>query len=245
MSVNRFARMFIFIGVLALPFIASWSHAEEFPYPKVDYSADVVMQMRQGPGATPITMKMKIYYSNGKQRNEMHQGGHRTVVITDFKTDNSILLMEEQQSYMEVSSSNQRQETPEQLMRQGKMKLTKVGSETVNGVKTIKYKIESRDENGGSFRGHYWLTTDNVPVRIDGEIDDAGEQSHMTMDYKNIKIGKQDPALFTIPAGYKKLGSPMMPGMGMPEGMTRGNADQMEKQLEEMMKQMQKKSEGQ
>ena len=239
----------LFFGVLLLPFVASPTVAGEFPYAKVDYSADLVMESRTGPNAAPEAMTMKVYFSKGKQRSEILQGGLRTVVIMDLKDESSVVLMEKQKTYMMVPSE---QNSPTHMMHQEDLKMTKIGTETVNGVKAIKYKVENRDEDGGHFSGHYWLTADNVPVRMEGEDVNMGERSQIKVDYKNIKIGKQDPSLFTIPPGYTAMSMPTMPPMPMAPGQlmppgeampdfSKEAADKMKKELEEMMKQMQKR----
>ena len=71
------------------------------------------------------------------------------------------------------------------------------------------------------------------------------------IDYTNLKVGKQDPALFEIPAGYQEMKMPTFPGMDLKPGaggssggpageVSEEQAAQMRKQLEDMMKQIQK-----
>jgi hypothetical protein len=72
-----------------------------------------------------------------------------------------------------------------------------------------------------------------------------GTPRQVSIDYKNLVVGKQDPDLFEIPPGYQKFAVPSMgslpPGGGAPPG---GQVDpeemrrQLQEQLQQMMRQM-------
>jgi len=89
--------------------------------------------------------------------------------------------------------------------REGNVKMTKVGTESVNGESTTKYKIESDDKQGGRFEGFMWMTKDNIVVKYEGSAVSQGRESSATMELSDLKRGKQDRKLFEIPPGYNVM----------------------------------------
>jgi hypothetical protein len=229
-------------GMLGVFLLFSGAIGEEFPIPKVDYSADMEMKAKEGPGGKPVRVIGKVYASRDKERREMTVEGQESVMITRRDKMTVWVLIKDEKMYIE-SSLDEMDNDPERMMKEGKVKLTPVGSEKINGVSAKKYRVESKDEKGHHFDGHLWVTDKNIPVRIAGASEQTGPDEQFQIDYTNIVVKKQDPGLFEVPSGYKKMAMPQMPAMGrMPEGgMTK---EQMQEQMEEMMKQMQKQGMG-
>lgn len=247
-----------FLGAAAAMFLTLLSafpaRTAEFPYPKVGYSADVRMDMGKDPNGRPMILTGKVYFSGEKERRETVGFGHKTIIIWRRDKGLSWHLIPEQRMYMERRGSVDDQD-PEGMMREGDVKVTKLGSETVNGMGATKYRIETTHEDGSRSVGHYWVTQDDVPVRMEG----TSKNQHFRIDYTNIKTGNQDPRLFEVPAGYQRMAMPQIPGSpptGMrgrgampqgqnpPPGMTQEQIEQMRKQMEEMMKNLPKQQGG-
>ncbi|MFQ5847552.1 MAG: hypothetical protein ACE5IQ_07770 [Candidatus Methylomirabilales bacterium] len=224
--------------------------AAEFPAPKVGYSADLRMEMRESARATPMIVTGKIYASRkGNERRETVAEGQETITI--WRQDKGVawMLLPKQRLYMEARGGDT-EENPERMIQEGRVKFTKVGSDTVNGIRTTKYRMEATHKHGARFVGHRWVTSKNVPVRMEGTMQGRSFRT----DYRNIKIGRQNPRLFELPAGYQRIAMPQMPGApptGMrgrgeqpqgppPGGMTKGQAEQLRKQIEELQKMMPK-----
>jgi hypothetical protein len=69
------------------------------------------------------------------------------------------------------------------------------------------------------------MTKDNIMMKLDVIAVDKGKKDRMKMELDNLKIGKQDPALFEVPSGYSKMDM-SMGGMGkMMMGGGDGDAD--------------------
>src|SRR6516162_6992590 len=80
-----------------------------------------------------------------------------------------------------------------------------IGQEAVNGIATTKYTIEE-DIPGGHIAGSLWLSRDGIPMRCDGSFEpDKGRRSTIYWELRDVKLGKQDQALFEVPQGYAKL----------------------------------------
>lgn len=90
-----------------------------------------------------------------------------------------------------------------------------VGQETINGLKTTKSKIVAVKKDGsGKFGGFFWTTKEGITVKMDMLSKEGDRKMRMTSELTNLKIEKQDPALFEIPAGYTKNDMGAMMGMG-------------------------------
>lgn len=90
-----------------------------------------------------------------------------------------------------------------------------VGQETINGIKATKSKIVAVKKDGsGKFGGFFWTTKEGITVKMDMLSKDGDKKMRMTSELTNLKIEKQNPALFEIPAGYTKNDMGAMMGMG-------------------------------
>ncbi|MFO0730670.1 MAG: hypothetical protein U0231_18710 [Nitrospiraceae bacterium] len=101
---------------------------------------------------------------------------------------------------------------------------TEVGQEVINGMKTTKTKVIAVKKDGSKFGGFFWTTKEGVVVKTDMLSKEGDRKVRIALELSNVKIEKQDPALFEIPPGLTKndMGA-MMGQSGMPN-------------LEEMMK---------
>jgi hypothetical protein len=80
-----------------------------------------------------------------------------------------------------------------------------VGSESVNGIATTKYAVDKSIPDG-HLSGALWLSRDGIPMRCDGRFAARdGRISTVHWELRQVRIGRQDPALFEIPPGYTKL----------------------------------------
>jgi len=207
------------------------------PEPKVEYSADSTMETEGG-----MTMKSRIYHSPGKQRIEMGGAGGSVSII---RRDKKVMWQLMGNMYLEMSLDRPDAHDPQGM----DVQQTAVGDETVNGVKTTKYKTIATMKDGKKFGGFFWVTKDNITMKMDLLYKEGDKKMRMASELTNLKIGKQDPKLFEIPPGYTKndMGA-MMGGMGrgkgkggapnideMMKGMGKGG-EMDEKAMEEMMR---------
>lgn len=64
--------------------------------------------------------------------------------------------------------------------------------------------------------GFIWTSKEGITVKLDAISVDKSSKERFSIELKNLHVGKQDPALFEIPAGYTRMD---MGGMGnMPGG---------------------------
>jgi len=177
------------------------------PEPKVEYAADSSMETAQG------AMKGRVHHAAGKERREMNQGGERMVSIVRRDKNLMWMLMPEQKAYMEMPLGS----SPDQGdISEWTVEMTAVGPEEVDGLKTTKSKVVMKHPRGDKMGGFWWTTADGVAVKMDMLAVEGGSKARLKMELKNLQVGKQDPALFEIPAGYQPMGMPGMGAMMMP-----------------------------
>ena len=206
------------------------------PEPKVDYSADSTMEAEGG-----MTMKSRVYHSPGKQRIEMGgEGGNVSIIRKDKK----VIWQLMGNMYMEMTMNQSDSQNPSDM----DVQQTAVGDETINGIKTTKYKVIVTKKDGSKFGGFFWTTKDGITVKMDLLSKEGDKKMRILNELTNLKIGKQDPKLFEIPPGYTKndMGAMMGRGQGGGKGgppnmqeMMKGmgkDGEMDEKAMEEMMK---------
>ena len=171
----------------------------------VEYSADWSMDTADGAS------KAKIYHAPNKERREMDDGGEKMIMIMRRDKKLAWNLMPSERMYMEMKISDPKVSKNDPMNYD--VEQTTIGPETINGVKTTKSKIimTEKKPNGSKMGGFWWLTKDGVMMKLDVISVEKGKKDRMKMELANLKIGRQDSALFEIPSGYTKMD---MGGMG-------------------------------
>jgi len=196
------------------------------PEVKVDYSADSTMETEGG-----MTMKSRIYHTVDKDRMEM---GGSDGMVSIIRKDKKVVWQLMGNMYMEMpmDASNASGTEAFDIVEQ-----TEVGPETINGLTATKSKIVAVKKDGsGKFGGFFWTTKEGITVKMDMLSKEGDKKMRMTSELTNVKLEKQDPALFEIPAGYTKndMGA-MMGGMPNMEELKR-NARQQRQSRENQAK---------
>jgi hypothetical protein len=180
------------------------------------FSADMRVTSRKG------TTNAKFFFGGHKIRMEMNAAGHESIMITDMDKKIVDTIMPQQQMYMEMSTEGAAasHRTPDWHMYDPSnpcatmpgTSCQKVGMEPINGRLCDKWQFTGKP--GSSNRTEWIDQATGIPVKslsADGDV----------WEMLNIKMGPQDPGLFVIPPGYRKmdLGSMMqgMPGMRRPQ----------------------------
>lgn len=198
------------IGILFL--LSSFALAQ-MPQP---FSADMSTTSSNGN----VNMKGKFFMALPKMRVDMsdtgqHQGGPfggKMSMIMDGDSKMAYMLMPEAQMYMEFpadakSPMMQRMPNLKDLNSDpcaGRQDVTckKIGTETVNGRSCDKWEVTEKNGNKETF----WIDQKlHFPIK-------SQTANGMTTEFTNIKEGAQDPALFKVPAGYRKFDASAMGG---------------------------------
>ncbi len=195
------------IGLISLMvFETTQGVAATFTTPKVEYSADQYM----GDGEQMV--KSRVYQASGKIRMEFEEGGGQQAIITrpDLKVMWTLMIPEKM--YMEISMG--KEEKTRDVRQCSPVSTKDVGKEEVNGISATVSEVEATCPDGSGFSGKVWTTRDGIMVKMDAVSKGAGKKQgqRVVMEVKNLKIGKQEQALFELPPDFAKLAMPT----GMP-----------------------------
>jgi hypothetical protein len=143
-------------------------------------------------------------------------------MVTITRTDKQLIwtLMPEQM-YMETSLQGAQQppgsgdDTSDYTYER-----TEVGPDTIDGHRTTKFKVIATNPKGEKMGGFMWATPEGIQLKMDLIALVEGSKTRMKTGLSNLKIGRQDAALFEIPSGYTKMVMPSFGGRGGPAGAT-------------------------
>jgi len=169
--------------------------------PQVEYSGETRMETADG------VIEGVVYHAAGKERRETKMGGESMTMI--IRQDKQVLwtLMPAANAYMEMSLDKSRDKSD---FSQYHIDQTTVGEEEINGIKTTKSKVIMTNKDGSKLGGFWWTTKEGIPLKADMISVEGKTKERIVMELTNLKIGKQDPKLFEIPADYMNM------SMGMP-----------------------------
>jgi hypothetical protein len=201
------------IALLTLGAVPS-ARAEEVPASDAEYSADFIMETAEGAS------NGRLNVAPGKERREdLLQDGDTMVSIRRDDLRRMWMLMPAERMYMEISMDQpappgtKRPPSPEEY----ETKMTREGSEELNGLVTTKYKVIMTGKDGSKMGGFWWMSDEGVLVKMDVISVIKGEKTRMKRELTNIQVGPQSPDLFEIPAGYTSMSMGLASGMlGLP-----------------------------
>jgi hypothetical protein len=169
------------------------------------YAATRVLQSDAG------TITAKEYATVDKHRLEIEQAGQKLAFINREDLQVTWLLYLSQNFYSEVDTAQFDEQSGDDLEV---LEYSKVGTETLNGIVTDKYRVVVEDADGNRGEGFYWVSRSGILVRMEMVIDDGEQERSFTMYLTNLVEGPQPASLFEIPANFTKLpGLPTIPGL--------------------------------
>jgi hypothetical protein len=167
----------------------------------VSYAGDRVVEV---PDSGQV-ITMREHRMPGKSRLEYSEQGQSVVMILDEGAAQAYMLMPEMNFYMTISTGQYQARAGEAVDIQS---FEKLGRETIDGRATTRYRVAFTNHDGHSGTGDYWVSDEGIPVRMDMAFDSANKGGErVVMELRNLTVAAQDPALFTIPAGYQSMGS--------------------------------------
>lgn len=180
---------FIALSFAAPALIAPAQAAGAHPFmSSVPYSADVTYKSKDMKGSGKI-----FHAAHNMERREIGMMGQNSIMI--IRDSEVLMLMPQMNMAMRMAATQDPVLAAVQKTDDANVRFTKVGSETVNGEKADKYKVE------GNAQGLFWVTGDGILVKA--EIPADGDV--MRYDVTNIKRGAQPKSLFTVPPGTKVI----------------------------------------
>ncbi len=158
-----------------------------------EFSADMVITPK---GDEP--MKGKIFVKGDKVRQETVEEDETQIMI--IRPDKKItwMITPEEKTYIEMPYQSE-DKTFEEWTAEKEKKAKFLGNETVSEMACKKYESVEDGE-----RTLFWISSQfPFPIKV--------EDSEVTMEYQNIKLGSLADSLFEIPTGYEKMAMPIVP----------------------------------
>jgi hypothetical protein len=171
-----------------------------------NYSADMETTSEWG------SFTFKIFFKDTKIRMERNTQGDKSINI--IRPDKKVIWMltVDNKTYMEIPLDMSKQDILSKLYHDPNIKTYKefIAHEIVDKHPAKKYHLTITTDGKKEKSGYIWEATDlgNIPVKYESE------DKNITTVWKNIKRGGVDDSVFELPAGYKKMDMPAMPGMG-------------------------------
>jgi hypothetical protein len=204
--------------LLAGPALAQKAHpyakwADEFDIDlNASYDGTRVMEMSEG------TFEFVEHKAPGKMYTQVEMQGMSSGIILREDLGKGYLLMPSMGMYKETSLEEGMMQSSNGLEFQS---IEEVGREDVLGFPSTKYKTRFTDKEGKG-AGHFWVTDGGVPIKMDMIYTSSEvEGMRMTMEFIELNMREQDPAIFELPAGLKPMSFGGMTGLS--EMMKQGN----------------------
>ena len=184
------------------------------PMRRQPFSADVQFTST-GEGGMKRDMTGKMYFAAEHLRRDMQVGPRGgSIIITDFKTQTTDILIPAKHTYMEYKASEMQGHRPAMMLRP-----LRNPSNPCAGEQGVTCKNLGVEQINGRTCDHWQITDTNGKVanvwidqKIHFPIKTVAEDSTWTLT--NIKESEPAASLFQIPAGYTKMdvGSMMQKG---------------------------------
>jgi len=182
------------IALLLSLFISAPAAGETLGDARVGFSAERVLVV---DGRRYVGM---MWHMPGEQRHEQELPPIKPIFILHAGSGHGDVVLPQLHTVVEFA-------VPKEFALLGGPNLLRkpIGEETVNGIATTKYLV-GEDLSEGHIAGVLWLSRDGIPMKCDGKFEPKhGRNSTIYWELRNVKLGKQDRALFEVPQGYAKL----------------------------------------
>lgn len=185
------------IMALAPSCLAAADNPQSLPHPTVAYSAKRVIESEHG------TLEGEVFYTPPhKERNQMEVQGMSSAVI--MRRDLGVMwVLTAQGTYLEqeLDAANTLAGLGDEIEI---VEFSEEGTDLIDGQRTRRYLVVTRS-GGDESRGKLWLSSHNIPIRMELQVNSAGQTMDATIQVTDLEIGPQPDSLFEIPAGYTKV----------------------------------------
>lgn len=148
------------------------------------------------------TTTAKVYATPTSMRTEGVQDGKKyiTILLYDRKVLWSLMPDEKMYFEMPIPAGAQVAAGMKEMMKGVQVKQESLGSEQVGGYHCDKTRMTV------TWQGVTGTTIEWAAKELGGfVVKKQDETTGELTEYKNIRLGPQDPSLFELPAGYKKM----------------------------------------
>jgi hypothetical protein len=163
---------------------------------RVEYTATSLI----GIGARATTGR--LWRTRSALRHEGEQHGRALTVIAQLDRNLGWLVTAEPHFAIETDLSAL--DLPLDVLNGGGgVRQIREGRERVNGLDTMRVRVERSAGSGSRFAGHVWATGTGVIARLAGEGEIRGRRGRTLMNFRDVQIGPLSPGLFAAPRGVR------------------------------------------
>ena len=163
---------------------------------RVEYTATSLI------GTDERTAPGRLWRTRSALRHEGKQHGRALTVIARLDRNLGWLVMAEPRVAIETDLSAL--DLPLDVLNGGGgVRQIREGRERVNGLDTMRIRVERNTVSGSRFAGHVWATDQGVIGRLAGEGESRGRRGRTLMNFRDVQIGPLDPGLFEAPRGVQ------------------------------------------
>lgn len=182
--------------------VALWPILTAQTFATKPYSAETVLKTK----STEMVSRICV---GGKDRWRVEMVGQPQVQIVRLDRKVMYTLLPPSKSYFEMPMTDE-EASPAfkaESRVQGKVTRKPLGTEQVGGRPTRKYEVTITAPGQKPRVMYEWFSEElGVPLKM------MPADQTWSMEYRNVKLGPQDPKLFEVPAGFTKMSLPTMPG---------------------------------
>lgn len=157
-----------------------------------------------------------VFHEPGHQRHEQVLLGMNEVFLLDIEAARGFLMLPSVKTYVEFPFPPLMADldSPDLLAHP-------LGHDEIDGVDTVKYRVDHTAADGSRARGFLWVTKSRILMKLDLAVTrpHGGKPLLIAMALSDLKTGPVDPALFEIPQGLVQLpADALTPLLGGPAG---------------------------
>jgi len=177
---------------------ATANEAELPTRPSISYKANVSLSVGT------ITLLGTTWYTPDKERSELGFGGAKFKGKPSIhRRDKGLLFILNEANKTYFTQTLKPGSAQSSLINHKFTEQTKIGTDTIEGIKATKYRVKSDKRKNRQLIGHVWISKDNVLLRVDAQITAKGKTNSFKYALTNLVIGPQPAALFELPKGYR------------------------------------------
>jgi len=190
------------LGAFALPSLAELP----FPKPSSPYAGVRIIETTEGD------FQQTVYWTPEKVRTETELPGMSmtNIVREDLGVMWIINPMMGGCLEQSIEGANELAQMGGNMIDPDNVDYKEIGTEEIEGVPTTKYQVTD-SEDGVQHEAIFWVTEDNILVRMEIEPDESVSDESFTMRLTELKLGPQPDELFESPGNCQKM--PAMQGL--------------------------------
>lgn len=187
----------------------------EFLSDSRSFTATTTLSIRDQAGTTdPMSLQFGSAFDMGKMRLDLNLGsainrtvgagvtsiGINRIMFIGYPDNPARVVFPDMKSYLEVPIDQSPGLSQKAGDVAGRLEKTFVGNETIMGVATKKYRLQTANSKDVAYVWHA-PSLNEMPIRLQAT---SGGKIY-TFSFTNVREGRLDPRVFGIPATFKKV----------------------------------------